>query len=271
MKKNNKIIIDFLKILLILVTLGLVIFLIIKGGILFMVYNSTPDYIITREVCHNETIINYYNFHGDYRQVQCPNIPCYDSKGNIIIGAQCIDSQNFCWKFKDSSVDNYTYKEIYEQAWGRYGEVDNHRIITRVEDSSYILDNTFPKIIKENYTKQVCEQQEVDEIILVHNLQPYSIQKFELTREWIDMYCKRELSEIKNFTKWVGEHSGISWECFGEYKTGDIIYTKSDLSQKVKGHKTNQFIYDEKEIPEEYKVYSNVYSCPDNYKIEVLE
>lgn len=252
MKKNNKIIIDFLKILLILVTLGLVIFLIIKGGILFMVYNSTPDYIITREVCHNETIINYYNFHGDYRQVQCPNIPCYDSKGNIIIGAQCIDSQNFCWKFKDSSVDNYTYKEIYEQAWGRYGEVDNHRIITRVEDSSYILDNTFPKIIKENYTKQVCEQQEVEEILILDysyegtdtdcflagsNLEERgvfvkckgnnnnnrtisvykNIPKSEITQEWLEENC-----EI-NFTDWDCHKCGGGKCCSSSpiYKCGD--------------------------------------------------
>jgi hypothetical protein len=282
MKKENWVGVIILVLLFIL--LG-VIFIIGKGGIVFMTYNNNNNnnnnYAITLEVCHNETITKYYNFHGDYIQVPCPNIPCYDNKDNIIVGAQCIDSYNTCWKFKDSFVDNYTYKLTHVQRPCEYGARCNFRIITRIDDPSYYLENTFPQIIKENYSEQVCKQQVVDEIILVHNLQLYSIQKSELTPEWIEMYCKRKLSEIKNFTKgvwdceentiWVGENYGIHWECFGEYKTGDIVYTKSELSQRIEGHKPTQFIYHEKEIPEEYKVYSNFYSCPNNYTIEVLE
>ena len=87
--------------------------LILLGFITIIIIHPSdkPTYLVYQIQCHNESSAQYYNYPTDFHTVNCSNfiieIPCYDSKGNTIIGLTCTDNSIFCIETNDGDYKGY--------------------------------------------------------------------------------------------------------------------------------------------------------------------
>lgn len=154
----------------------IVIVMIIWG--LYTCFNK-PEFRITKQECWNETTDKHLRVYEDFITTTCPGeisspteVPCYDSKGNIIIGEKCLKDKGYkCYKsrlaiFNDSilvavseisGVTQFNWYSLKDftpspEYFAQFVVYPNEGVFT----------NGLPTY---QVTEQKCEDKEVEEIV----------------------------------------------------------------------------------------------------------